>query len=532
MRLIIVDDELFEVEGVKASVDFKKLGIDEVFEAYNIRQARDIFEENPADIMLCDIEMPQGSGLELLAWVREHHPKTECIFITCHADFKYARQAMHLGSLDYLLKPAQPEELVRVLEKAIEKIKRESEQLESRKLSKLWLEHQPLLVERFWLDILNEKTPSELKDIRQAASDINLPGIEDIKLLPVLISVQRWEEQLSLRDEKIMEFALKNIAQEVILKEDGNGIIVENGVGSLLILFYMEDFGMIHSEVLKRDAQRYIEACNKYLKCDLCLYAGMDIYCFELVNMVRQLSLLERNNVTHNNGVFFLNRKSEAITDLILPDSTKWLDMLDKFDAAKVIEDMTAYLTELSRTTELNYYMMHQLKHYFMSIVETFVRSKGMQMHNMFSDDDSVELNDQATRSIHNLVLWLSHGINTVVVCASENEKSKTVVGKVKSYIDLNIDKELTCEDIASHVYLNPIYLTRIFKKETGMPLSEYLLHKRFKKAKELLTDTNLPVSTVASRVGYTNFSHFSKMFRKQTNLSPLDYRKNKQQKV
>jgi len=86
-RLLIVDDEAFIANGIKSSVDWHKLGIVSVSIASNVRQAKEEFQNQPFDMMICDIEMPQGSGLELYEWVREEYPQTECIFLTCHADF-------------------------------------------------------------------------------------------------------------------------------------------------------------------------------------------------------------------------------------------------------------------------------------------------------------------------------------------------------------------------------------------------------------------------------------------------------------
>ncbi|MGO4274510.1 helix-turn-helix transcriptional regulator, partial [Paenibacillus sp. TAF58] len=80
-------------------------------------------------------------------------------------------------------------------------------------------------------------------------------------------------------------------------------------------------------------------------------------------------------------------------------------------------------------------------------------------------------------------------------------------------------------EEIANHVFLNPDYLTRIFKKETGMAVSDYLFHERLKLAQELLAKTDMPISAVASHIGYANFSHFSRMFKKHTDLNPIEYR-------
>ena len=67
MRVLIVDDEVYAVEAIREMVDWEALGIGEVVSAYSMRQAQKLLIEKPCDILICDIEMPRGSGLELLS---------------------------------------------------------------------------------------------------------------------------------------------------------------------------------------------------------------------------------------------------------------------------------------------------------------------------------------------------------------------------------------------------------------------------------------------------------------------------------
>lgn len=73
---------------------------------------------------------------------------------------------------------------------------------------------------------------------------------------------------------------------------------------------------------------------------------------------------------------------------------------------------------------------------------------------------------------------------------------------------------------------MNPAYLSRLFRRETGFSLTDYLVRLRITKAKAELEKTNNRVSDVALNVGYANFSHFSKLFKKMTGLTPQEYRK------
>jgi two-component system, response regulator YesN len=128
MKLLIVDDEVFAIEGIKAGVNWDVLEFSEVLTANSYAQAVEIMEKNPAEIILCDIEMPNESGLELVAWVNEHHPMTECIILSCHDEFDFARQAVKLKCLDYILKPTRYDFLTEVLHKAIQTVKEKNHQ--------------------------------------------------------------------------------------------------------------------------------------------------------------------------------------------------------------------------------------------------------------------------------------------------------------------------------------------------------------------------------------------------------------------
>ncbi len=129
MRLLIVDDEYFARQGIMDGVNWEVLAFEEVLQAGSYTEAVELLEQKasekkPVDIMLCDIEMPDESGLELISWTNEHLPETECIILSCHDEFDFARQAVKLNCLDYILKPVRYDFLTEVLQKAKETVKK------------------------------------------------------------------------------------------------------------------------------------------------------------------------------------------------------------------------------------------------------------------------------------------------------------------------------------------------------------------------------------------------------------------------
>ncbi|MDE6892994.1 MAG: response regulator [Lachnospiraceae bacterium] len=156
MNLLIVDDEMIAVKGMLNGVDWKSCGIDgSIWTAYSAEWALKILNVQQVDLMLCDIEMPGASGLELLRAIREIDRELPCIFLTCHASFEYAQEAISLQCTDYILKPAPYEVIAEKVKKACEDIrKRRKEKVQEKYFAETGQE--PSQQQR------NAKTPAEL----------------------------------------------------------------------------------------------------------------------------------------------------------------------------------------------------------------------------------------------------------------------------------------------------------------------------------------------------------------------------------
>src|SRR5699024_1056193 len=107
----------------------------------------------------------------------------------------------------------------------------------------------------------------------------------------------------------------------------------------------------------------------------------------------------------------------------------------------------------------------------------------------------------------------------------SSQDLNSSQIDKAIEYIRKNIHQNISRSDIASSIYMNPEYLSRLFKKEKGISLSDYIIQEKLKIAASLLKGTNLSVSIIASNIGYTNFSYFTQVFKKVYGMSPSEYR-------
>ncbi len=126
MNILLVDDEVVAINILAKTIDWKSIGIDQVFSAYNAFEARKIIDQNPIDLIICDIEMPLENGLHLLEWVRKQRPHILNIILTGYPDFNYAQSAISLGVYKFLLKPVVFSDLTEVVREAVAKIEKDT----------------------------------------------------------------------------------------------------------------------------------------------------------------------------------------------------------------------------------------------------------------------------------------------------------------------------------------------------------------------------------------------------------------------
>lgn len=123
MNLLLVDDNVYVLEGLLAGIDYRSLGVDRVYTAKSMQEAVDLLLKETIPLVLTDIEMPNGSGLQLLEWINENRPSTVTIFCTGFADFDYAKRALELHSFGYYLKPIRYDELKQLLGQAVDEVR-------------------------------------------------------------------------------------------------------------------------------------------------------------------------------------------------------------------------------------------------------------------------------------------------------------------------------------------------------------------------------------------------------------------------
>ena len=122
MNLLVVDDEYYIVHHIATTLNKERVGIDTIFSAYSSEQAKRIILTQQVDMLVTDIEMPHGSGLELIQWIKEQGLYIITLILTGHQRFDYAQKAIAMQCFGYILKPVHISSLENELIKAARNI--------------------------------------------------------------------------------------------------------------------------------------------------------------------------------------------------------------------------------------------------------------------------------------------------------------------------------------------------------------------------------------------------------------------------
>ncbi len=124
-KILLVDDEPIAIEAIISRIEKEALNISNIDYTYDVDDAQEMLEAASYDVVICDIEMPDKSGIDLVKWINAMGIRTVCVFLTCHPEFNYAKEAISLGVFDYLVKPIDKEELNLAIKKALAERKKQ-----------------------------------------------------------------------------------------------------------------------------------------------------------------------------------------------------------------------------------------------------------------------------------------------------------------------------------------------------------------------------------------------------------------------
>ncbi|MCX7709982.1 MAG: response regulator [Clostridia bacterium] len=522
-KIIIADDEAIFREYMRTLIDWEQYGFEVCCEARNGTEALELIKEHKPDIALVDINMPFLDGLGLVEQVNALGNDMSIILITGHSEFEYARKAVKLGVVDYILKPFDKEELVMTLLK----IKGNLQKLQDEKdLEKNNFNH---MKERFLNLLISGELIAGEEEILQQLKRFGI-ALRSSRLVVSCIEIDNMYNQWSDAKEIVLwKFAVSNIVSEIMSTKSGHFIF--NGPEGRIISILELDRDI---DVESNCIEMYRRACDlvkRYLRFTITIGVGNPVngikavrgsYLESLVALqnklvagdTRVISVSNLGNESMNIG-FYPNEINEK---LILALRTN-----DREDVMTLLGDVFNFIKDKKLSFEYVFILVMGL----VSLCLSYINEIGKNTDQVFGKDFSPYSEIKNKTSLEELHQW-SVGLFETALSFSEegrHTKSKKIVDSVKEYIEENyFDSNLSVEGIANDIFINSSYLRKVFKKELNMSVSDYIVDVRMQKAKELIGSGNIKLSDISERVGYSDAGYFSKSFKRKFGFSPSEY--------
>ncbi|WP_040951095.1 response regulator transcription factor [Gorillibacterium massiliense] len=531
MNVLLVDDDFFVIKALESKINWTSLSVECVFSSYNVVQAREILLQHPIHILICDIEMPQGSGLDLLAWLRSEHYNLQAIILTNYADFNYAQKAIELQSFDYFLKPIEFDKLTLIIQKAIAKAREQQQNEQAIREGSLWNKNRKTILEDFWNKlILGKAFPSSPSSNAAFVVEPNLPYQADDLFLPVLVNLFPYAQSLGKNDKSLYDYSFLNVMYESF-QSHLFSIEIITEIKEYNWMLILKWNGPPESEEVELLCSSFIRKANQFLKSDACCFLSVSRKLDQIRKAIQDLQQKNDTLIKHRNQTLLLEHVQSDETVYSPPDMVLLELLLNQGNYAAFLDETGTYLKTVMQGQVLDKSVLSLFRLDMIQLVYSHLKSREIQAHKLYTGKVNDQLFMQSLNSIEDLHHFLIYLVDTAANSLKFAEQSQSVIDEVKQYIHSHYGKDLSRTSLAEIVYLNPDYLARIFKKEMGIPLGTYIIQTRIAAAKRLLETTNQSVYAISTKVGYSNYSHFSKLFRQEAGCSPNEYRKKQHQR-
>lgn len=514
MKLLIVDDEELTRTGLISSIDWKSLGIHEVYEADDGFHGLEMARLHSPEIILCDVRMPRMDGIVMLQRLEEFLPDTAAIFMSGYSDKEYLKAAIRLKAITYIEKPLNPQE---VMDAVLEAKEIHLQRIRSHRGEALHsLATASLLAQQLTVPYGSNKTR-----IEELSEELSLHLTSSTFFTAYIVSVHTALDMTDTSENEMI-----HSLEEFLRRGHMNCVHIEKH-RQYLVYFV---FGAA------RPADSTIHAVGDFLKnqyapfgpCyviagETCLGIAKAYHSYSSAVVVLQSSFFFPENT------FLTARSLETLPpkpadDLCLSPESTFGELLLSRDQTGCMELLDKLRDFFSENHTL---LPNQVKDIYYKLFMTLEDSrKQQQIPSHSSKADTIVDALEKCFSYRELHQDLEQKTRDYFADAAESVQENATIFLIKDYISKNyMNETLSVKDISAHVFLSASYVCTFFKNETNQTLNQYLTEYRMEKAKQLLSDSRYKITDISSRVGYSDGNYFGKSFKKYTGFSPSEYR-------
>ena len=519
MNILLIDDDRFVIASLMKNIDWKLLGFDKVFTAYNITDAKNIITQNSVDLLLSDIDMPNGNGLELLTWIRQNHNNMPAIFLTNYADFDYARKALSLKTFHYFLKPIEFDKLTSIIKDATLQLTRQNNLLIKN-------------CEVFWHSFLHDEISDDPDTLCQYFTHAQLPYSGTDYFIPIIFDLFPY----SLTSENLLDSPFSDHSHQVsYMKSIFKTIFIDrltpfdvfieyNAVSSRYLAIFKLKNKKIPS-LITMDCERFIHSVSAETSCSLNAFIGIPTPISLFRAQLTELRTMTANCLDCTNCVQHLSEYQPTFAEYP-PCDVETLELyLKNLQYSAFLDYCNRYLKRLSGSNSLYATSLNSFQIDVVQTLYAFLLEKGILANKLFHDNTYLILSKNARNSIYDMNLYLQYILRLTENYLKEQVSDKSIAKSIQDYIDQHYSEDISRNILTDIFYLDPDYASKLFKQELGISFKNYLIQKRIDVAKDLLVNTDLPINTIADNVGYGNYSYFTRIFKKVIGVTPIEYR-------
>lgn len=522
-RVAIIDDEIWVCRLIQKLIDWEELGLELAFIEFDGESALErIIEERP-DIVISDIRMPNMDGMKMLEGMRRKKIESRIIIISGYPDFDYAKKVMHHGAYEYLLKPVEKDELKNVLVRIVDELREETAQK-----SKVYQQNENIerikdVVTELFIKKLVANRRIEENMLELAISNKLILGVKNNKYTIIVVKavfegnnnkdclafIEDYNEfysDITAKSSKItfhfnnFRVFILNHGEDTTYKIDEylqqEYAELKYNQGRNVVIGYSDTFDDISK--IETAFEKAIRSSCQYMigKNEKHIYPYSSEFDSEHGLIPRELSKM----LTINVEALSVERMMDIIHEMytIIYHKAR--------GRPHIVQDMSIKISNLILST---------LKGMDEGCVDEFRLE--IEFFKRISACNRVEEFELAAKAFYRKKVEELYELR--------REKSINIIEQAKQYIAQNYGRKISLEDVAGHLYLNPKYFSNIFKKEVGIGFVEYVNSVRIDVSKELLKENKYSIGQIASKIGFSDPKHFSKLFKDKTSTTPKEYR-------
>ncbi|SFK78271.1 two-component system, response regulator YesN [Paenibacillus sp. 1_12] len=526
LKAVMADDEPIIIKGLKKLIPWEAMGVEIVGEAWTGSGLLQLIEEHKPDLVITDISMPDGSGIDVIKEIEKRELRTRVIFISAYQEFSYAKDAIAYGAVEYLVKPIDKGLLIDAVNKALLLLREHHEgQSSKHKLAVYEQKDRKTQIE----ELLDRLTEGDIRgnEATRKLQELSLQVSNELLTVMVVSFVKqeddgRWGDH----ENRLVLFAITNVIEEMLQQRAGGFVMRKHD--SLCIIVNHSD-----TQSIQKLAEEMVLQIYYYLKIDISIGFGCPVHKLKELrtSYISAIAALKNQYFAGMLSVIpwtFMSQ-DHPISERKLKERVAALfqAMLNKDDAS-LSEELDQLFHMIAATSQGSKEIAVTTCFAMIRELVEKIHEISMELQELEQEQQKWLLEMQQIQKYEELKQFVSGRVrelaDRLLFIGKEGQQLKLV----KEYIEQHFNENITLESMAAMLYMNPYYFSSFFKKHTRVNFKHYVTEIRMKHAVKLLLHTDLLVYEIAEKVGYNNARHFSDMFKKQFGKLPQEYKSHK----